>query len=77
VPECIHLIDPASACGTCNPPPWSPPVRAPELWGPVFTASYNGECADCGGDICPGDDIRADGQGGYLCTVCGAEEELS
>jgi hypothetical protein len=38
--------------------------------GPWFTAQYGGECACCGDDICPGDTIRADGEGGYACNEC-------
>ncbi len=67
--ECIHLIDPASACGTCHPPAGYPPE--PELWGPWFTAGYHGTCAGCGDGIAPDDRIRADGCDGYLCSACG------
>ena len=69
--ECIHDLDPV-ACGTCNPPLARPPV--PELWGPWFTAGYGSECDGCGDGIRAGDTIRADGQGGYLCSDCGWEE---
>lgn len=34
--------------------------------GPVFVAEYEGECSGCGGEINRGDDIRADGQGGWV-----------
>jgi DNA-directed RNA polymerase subunit RPC12/RpoP len=45
-----------------------------ERLGPWF---YYGSCAGCGADIEPDDEIRADGDGGYLCEDCGrdAEEE--
>lgn len=39
--------------------------------GPWFTAQYEGECVCCGDDITPGDTIRADGEGGYVCDECG------
>ena len=68
---CKHLISPAGACGTCNPPAGQPP--SPGLWGPFFTAAYGGYCAGCGDGILPGDTIRADGDGGYLCEYCGQE----
>jgi len=35
--------------------------------GPWFEAKYEGACATCGDAIMPGDLIRADGQGGYVC----------
>jgi hypothetical protein len=69
--ECKHLIDPAEACGTCHPPAGRP--LSPELWGPPFMASYHSECAGCGDGIAPGDTIRADGLGDYLCSDCGQE----
>jgi hypothetical protein len=40
-----------------------------------FVAAYNGSCAECGEDIGPDDEIRADGEGGYLCRECGDEAE--
>lgn len=35
-------------------------------FGPVFTATYESECPSCDERILPGEDIRADGQGGYI-----------
>jgi hypothetical protein len=35
--------------------------------GPWFTAGFGGTCATCGDPIVPGDTIRADGRGGYVC----------
>lgn len=47
---------------------------APER-GPWVRASFDGECdGDCGGSLLEGEDIRSDGQGGWLCSECGAEE---
>jgi hypothetical protein len=41
-------------------------------FGPWFTATYDSGCAGpCGGKIYEGDEIRADGEGGWLCSVCG------
>lgn len=40
--------------------------------GPWFTASYDGECAQ-GCQIREGDQICADGEGGWLCGDCGEE----
>lgn len=48
-------------------------------WGRWFTAAYPGDCAECGEEIYEGDQIRANGEGGYLCSGCGrdCEEELA
>lgn len=43
--------------------------------GPWFTAACDGECAGCFADIGEGDEIRADGEGGYLCEPCGEAAE--
>lgn len=50
------------------------PGRGPDL-GPWFTAMHESDCAGCGGEIMAGDEIRADGEGGWLCTECGSEAE--
>ena len=70
---CKHDLNPAS-CADCNPPSWRETALAPE-YGPWFTAGYYGSCTDCDSDIEPGDTIRADGEGGYLCQVCGQTGE--
>lgn len=44
-------------------------------FGPWFTATYGGDCDGCGGEIVPGDEIRADGHGGWLCSECGADPD--
>jgi predicted RNA-binding Zn-ribbon protein involved in translation (DUF1610 family) len=41
--------------------------------GRWFTATYRGECANCDETIEEGDQIRADGHGGYLCADCGQD----
>lgn len=66
------------------PDPFTTPAPAPELaegdvsespvLGPWVRAGYDGECdGTCGGAIMEGDEIRADGQGGWLCSDCGAD----
>jgi len=40
-------------------------------YGPWLTAVFDGECDDCGIDIWAGDQIRGDGEGGWLCGDCG------
>jgi hypothetical protein len=43
----------------------------PGVYGPWFTAQFPGMCRGCWEDIEPGDTIRADGDGCYLCKDCG------
>jgi hypothetical protein len=50
-------------------------VTSMSTLGPWFVAAYHGECDGCGADIDDGDEIRADGEGGYLCRDCGQEAE--
>lgn len=38
----------------------------PRGFGPIFTASFESESACCGESIVPGEDIRADGHGGWI-----------
>ena len=44
--------------------------RRPQ-YGPWCEAFYRGECAGCGYEIRPGNQIRSDGRGGWLCEICG------
>jgi len=58
-----------SGCAHCRKLPDAPPeIRS---LGPFFAAAYPGRCSDCDGYFGDGDRIRADGEGGYLCTDCG------
>jgi len=61
-------------CAHCRPAPATDPVElllAPKL-GPWFEARYDGgECANCGWRFSVGDQIRADGDGGWFCVDCG------
>lgn len=47
------------------------PTHERNTYGPWFDAAYYGECASCLEITNPGDRIRADTQGGYLCEECG------
>lgn len=43
--------------------------------GPWFGATYDGECDGCGNSVSEGDQIRADGQGGWECEEwCGQDD---
>ena len=45
-------------------PDATPPRR--QGLGPVFTATYESDAACCSEPIVPGEDIRADGRGGWI-----------
>jgi hypothetical protein len=76
-PSLRHRDCSAAATGfcACPPKPAPEPFRQPSSsgtrLGPWITASYDGECADCGRLVGDGDAIRADGEGGWLCGDCG------
>lgn len=70
-----------------SPDPFTSPAPVPEMaeWdvsdspvlGPWFRAGYDADCdGTCGGSITEGEEIRADGQGGWLCSDCGADEQV-
>ena len=40
-----------------------------------FPARYDGECDGCGAEFEAGDEIRSDGEGGWLCEDCGEAED--
>lgn len=44
-----------------------------DIRGPWFGARFPGECDGCGGAIEEGDQIRSDGEGGWLCSDCGEQ----
>ena len=39
------------------------------------TAGSDGKCTGCGTSILEGDEIRSDGEGGWLCGLCGLDED--
>jgi hypothetical protein len=70
--HCKHLVEQRD-CADCRSwPAVSPPAVLPADYGPWIAAAYYGECAGCGDDIEPGCQIRADGEGGWLCEDCGS-----
>ncbi|HEX5705632.1 MAG TPA: hypothetical protein VFX97_20705 [Pyrinomonadaceae bacterium] len=64
--------------------PWTAPLAVAEgdvsdniTRGPWVLAAFDGECdGTCGGSILEGGEIRANGEGGWLCGDCGADEPL-
>lgn len=76
--RCRHDM-PFDQCGICNPP--RPELhdaadssrygRDTSKFGPWFPARYDGECDGCGEPFSEGDDIRSDGEGGWLASCCG------
>jgi hypothetical protein len=50
------------------------PDEAKPERGPWFSARFEGWCCECGQPVDPGDQIRADGMGGYLCHECGGAQ---
>jgi hypothetical protein len=70
---CKHLIDTgASVCIDCLPVGrMVSHEQDPSMFGPWFTAQFDGHCAGCGEEILSGDEIRADGQHGWLGRCCG------
>jgi hypothetical protein len=66
---CIHDLDPAT-CGVCNGAEKRVKAERPPR-GPWFVAQFPGTCGTCSERIKPGEMIRADGDGAYLCEDCG------
>jgi len=44
------------------------------MFGPWLEAAHEGFCPGCGDGIVPGDLIRANGRGGWICRDCGLAE---
>ncbi len=75
-------------CGHCKPVPLPQthvprvvrgrmdlPPRPSARFGPWFTAQFDSECdGPCGGQIDEGEHSRSDGEGGWLCELCGGFE---
>lgn len=70
VERCDLTELPKVMCAHCLGHTEQQPDRPGQL-GPWFDAAYESLCSGCGWGIEPGDRIRADGEGGYLCEGCG------
>lgn len=60
-------------CAHCKKLP--DPERVKPAVGDWFDARFPGRCSRCQTDFDPGDEIRADGEGGYLAACCGEDED--
>lgn len=60
-------------CGLCTPrraPRSADPFAVAVEKGPWFPARFDSECSGCDGAIWEGEDIRADGSGGWEGRCC-------
>jgi hypothetical protein len=66
-----HLIE-RRDCSDCarRSPVVPDSASLPPEQDPWFIAGYYGACRGCGEDIEPGDEIRADGRGGWEGRCC-------
>lgn len=72
---CMHDLE-RRICADCLPVGrMVPHEQDPSMFGPWAEARHEGHCAGCGSEILPGDDIRADGQRGWLGRCCGEDSE--
>jgi hypothetical protein len=69
-PFCERELLPKSQCAHCRGTPAEDPGRDLDV-GRWFEAMHPGRCSLGEEQIRPGDRIRADGEGGYLCRRCG------
>ncbi len=69
-PRCTITDLLATQCAHCRPTPPAPKRDSARL-GPWFAATYPGNCASCGARFDIFDQIRADGDGGWLADCCG------
>jgi hypothetical protein len=68
----FHLVS-RRDCADCSRPPGTlitAPASLPTEEGLRAVAGYYGSCRGCGEDIEPGDEIRADGRGGWEGRCC-------
>jgi hypothetical protein len=77
---CIHDMDPAY-CAVCNGAEKRAAAteatdrrRTTGKPGPWFPARWDGKCSACGEEFGAGDEIRSDGDSGWLCPDCGVLE---
>jgi hypothetical protein len=68
-PRCPVTELVASQCAHCRPA--QPADESASRLGPWIAAIYRGACSSCGSRIEEFDEIRSDGDGGWLATCCG------
>jgi hypothetical protein len=73
-PRCTVTELLITECAHCHPAAALPGL-SDAGWGPWFPARYKGRCANCAGRMDEGEQIRADGTGGFLCDRCGQTGE--
>lgn len=72
-PQCSVTELLVDQCAHCRP---APPAPARSGLGPWFSANYRGDCAGCGAGFDLFDEIRADGEGGWLGACCGHVDDV-
>jgi hypothetical protein len=65
IDSCAHCRFPSAPT---PPDPFSGPSAKLGRW---FTSAYSGSCSGCGEQFEEFDQIRSDGEGGYLAECCG------
>lgn len=68
-----HYTAPDTAATNAGRGAGDPFDTAGPVLGPWFDAAFDGQCTGCWDRIGEGERIRADGEGGWLCTDCGEE----
>lgn len=76
-----YLAEQPRPAASAGPDPFSSGTddTSPQL-GPVIQAGFDSECSSFGcpvGAIWEGDDIRADGEGGWIHAECAEEDGLA
>jgi len=73
IEQCAHCR-PSTRNASIPPDPFDEPFDGPdEKIGPWFSARWPGECSECGEWFPVGEQIRADGESGYLAQCCGGK----
>jgi hypothetical protein len=65
----------ASDCAHCKGLDEQKPTRRKPEMGSWFPARYDGHCSDCKTEFVAGEQIRSDGETGYVGECCGEDED--